>query len=49
MKSMRLKSVRSEFIMGNSNSEIYAIESLFLGKKTHIDILEPTDKDAKDN
>ena len=25
----------------------YAIESLFLGKKTYLDILEPTDKDGK--
>ena len=33
--------------MGNANSEIYAIESLFLGKKTYIGILEPTDKNGK--
>ena len=33
-----------DFSMGKSNSEIYAIESLLLGKKTYIDILEPTDK-----
>ena len=33
--------------MGNANSETYAIESLFLGEKTYIDILEPTDKDGK--
>ena len=30
--------------MYKSNSEIYAIESLFPGKKTYIDILESTDK-----
>ena len=29
------------------NAEIYAIESLFLGKKTYIDILEAIDKDGK--
>ena len=33
-----------DFSMDKSNSEIYAIESLFLGKKTYIDILESTDK-----
>ena len=32
--------------MDKSNSEIYAVESLFLGKKTYIDISEPTDKDG---
>jgi len=32
--------------MDKSNSEIYAVESLFLGKKTYIDILESTDKDG---
>ena len=35
-----------DFSMDKSNSEIYAVESLFLGKKTYIDILEPTDKDG---
>ena len=33
--------------MNGANSEIYATESLFLGKKTYIDILESTDKDGK--
>merc|ERR1711966_213661 len=33
-----------DFSMDKANSEIYAIESLFLGKKTYIDILESTDK-----
>ena len=33
--------------MDNYNSEIYAIESLFLGKITYIYILESTDKDGK--
>ena len=33
--------------MDKASSEIYAIESLFLGKTTYIDILEPTDKDCK--
>ena len=32
------------FSMDKANSEIYAIESLSLGKKTYTDILEPTDK-----
>ena len=32
--------------MDKPNSEIYAVESLFLGKKTYIDILESTDKDG---
>ena len=36
-----------DFSMDNANSETYAIESLFLGKKTYVDILEPTDKDCK--
>ena len=36
-----------DFSMDNANTEIYAIESLFLGKKTYIDILESTDKDGK--
>ena len=35
-----------DFSMDKSNSEIYAIESLFLGKKTYIDISESTDKDG---
>ena len=35
-----------DFSMDKSNSEAYAIESLFLGKKTYIDILESTDKDG---
>ena len=33
-----------DFSMDNANSEIYAIGSLLLGKKTYIDILESTDK-----
>ena len=32
--------------MDKANSETYAIGSLFLGKKTYIDILELTDKDG---
>ena len=32
--------------MDKYNSGIYAVESLFLGKKTYIYILEPTDKDG---
>ena len=35
------------FSMDNANTETYAIESLCLGKKTYIDILEPTDKYGK--
>ena len=38
---------RIDFSMDKANTEIYAIESLFLGKGTYIDILEPTDKDGK--
>ena len=33
--------------MDGADSEIYAIECLFLGKKTYIYILESTDKDGK--
>ena len=36
-----------DFSMDNANAEIYAIDSLFLGKNTYIDMLEPTDKDGK--
>ena len=36
-----------DFSMVKANSEICAIESFFLGKKTYIDILESTDKDGK--
>ena len=36
-----------DFSMDKANSETYAIESLFPGKRTYIDILEPTDKDGK--
>ena len=36
-----------DFSMDNANTEIYAIESLFLGKKTYIDSLESTDKDGQ--
>ena len=34
------------FDLYGATSEIYAVENLFLGKKTYIDILEPTDKDG---
>ena len=33
--------------MDKYNSEIYAVESLFLGKKTYTDILEPAGKDGE--
>ena len=33
--------------MVKANGETYAIESLFLGKKTYINMLESTDKDGK--
>ena len=36
-----------DFSMASANSETYAIENLFLGRKTYIDISEPTDKDGK--
>ena len=36
-----------DFDMKGPNCEIYAVESLFLGKKTYIDILESTDKGGK--
>ena len=36
-----------DFDMNGANSEIYAVESLFLGKKTYIDILESIDKGGK--
>ena len=36
-----------DFSMDKAHTEIYAIESLFLGKKTYTDMLEPTDKDGK--
>ena len=36
-----------DFSMDNANTEIYVIESVFLGKKTYIDMLESTDKDGK--
>ena len=42
-----LGNFRIDFSVGNANTEIYAIESLFLGKKTYIDILESTDKYGK--
>ena len=35
-----------DFSMDNANTETYALGSLFLGKKTYIDILESTDKDG---
>ena len=35
-----------DFSMDKSNSELYAVESLFLGKETYIDILESSDKDG---
>ena len=42
-----LGNLHIDFSMDKANTEIYAIGSLFLGKKTYIDILEPTDKDGK--
>ena len=36
-----------DFDLYGATSEIYAVGSLFLGKKAYIDILEPTDKDGK--
>ena len=35
-----------DFDLKGATSEIYAIESLFLGKKTYIDVLESTGKDG---
>ena len=35
-----------DFDMAGAVSEIYAFESLFLGKKTYIDVLQSTDKDG---
>ena len=35
------------FDLYGATSEIYAVESLFLGKTTYIDILEPIDKHCK--
>ena len=32
--------------MDGAESEIYAVESLFLGKKTYMDILESTDENC---
>ena len=34
---------------GRENCEIYGIETLFLGKTTYIDILEPTDEYGNTN
>ena len=42
-----LGNFHAEFDMDGADSETYAIESLFLGKNTYIDMLEPTDKDGK--
>ena len=36
-----------DFDMYGATSETYAVESLFLGKKTYIYILESTDKDGR--
>ena len=36
-----------DFSMDGANTETYAIESLFFGKKAYTDILESTDKDGK--
>ena len=36
-----------DFSMDNADTGIYAIESLFLGKKTYVGISESTDKDGK--
>ena len=35
------------FDLYGATSQIYAVESLFLGKKTYTDILESTDKHGK--
>ena len=42
-----LEGFHIDFSMDIANSEICAIESLFLGKKTYIDILESIDKDGR--
>ena len=42
-----LGSFHIDFSMENANTETYVIESIFLGKKTYIDTLEPTGKDGK--
>ena len=36
-----------DFSMDKANTETYALESLFLGKKTYIYMSEPTGKDGK--
>ena len=44
---MKSSETSIDFPMNSANTEIYAIENLFLGKKTYIDILGSTDKDSK--
>ena len=42
-----LGNLHIDFSMDNAHTEIYAIESSFLGKRTYIYILDSTDKDGK--
>ena len=42
-----LGNLHIDLSMNNANTEMYAIESLFLGKKAYLYILESTDKDGK--
>ena len=42
-----LSNFHIDFDLYGATSEIYAVERIFLGKKTYIYILEPTDKDGK--
>ena len=41
-----LGKIHIDFDLYGATSEIHAVGSLFLGKKTYIDILELTDKDG---
>ena len=47
MVGENLSNSHVDFELKDATSETYAVESLFLGKKTYIDILEWTDKYGK--
>ena len=42
-----LEQFHTDFNLKGACSEIYATKSIFLGKKSYIDLLESTDKDGK--
>lgn len=47
LNGTNLEQFHTDFELKGAKTEIYAIKSIFLGKKSYLDVLESTDKDGK--